>query len=133
SSGCSKTHSGADNGRSARRATTAAGRSRETRSVPRRSFVDLEPAPLDCKRDERLDIGGEAVRLERPLELVDDRLERPRAVTAAHDRARAAVELHDALGIQQHVRLLRRLPLQAKAAAEPWLRGRRDAAHVVTP
>ena len=48
--------------------------------------------------------------------------------------AGAAVELHHAFRIQQHVRVLRRLPLQAEAAADaPACRGSAIALTDVTP
>ena len=46
-------------------------------------------------------------------------------VAALHDLAGAAVELDHAFGVEQHVRILRGLPLQAEAAAD---RGRRRRA-----
>src|SRR5690606_33544377 len=136
SSGCSRRRSGAGSGKSARRGATAAVPPLSMRHADRssrRSFVDLEPLPLDRERDERLDVGAETRRVVGALEISDDLAERPRAVAAAQDRAGAAVELHDAFGIEQHVSLLRRLPLQAEVPTELRLRRCRDRAHSVTP
>jgi len=42
---------------------------------------------------------------------------RPDAVTATHDRRRAAVEFYHPFRVEEHVRILRRLPLQTEAPA----------------
>ena len=52
------------------------------------------------------------------LEVGDDRRHRRDAVDALQDLARARAELHHAFGVEQHVGLLRLLPLEAVVARE---------------
>ena len=113
-SGCSRTRSAAGSGRSARPAATAA--VRDVGAVLMAS-VPCQPALLAGDLDE-----GQHVGLAGPCAAnaasssatiaVDAAL----AVAALQDLAGAAVELDHAFGVQQHVAVLRRLPLQAKAA-----------------
>src|SRR5205085_7020891 len=55
------------------------------------------------------------------------------AVAALHDLAAALIELHHAFRIEQHVALLRRLPLQAKARADPRAAAAVRRRHGFTP
>src|SRR5690606_6299735 len=103
------------------------------RSWARLLGIELEPVTLERERDERLHVAIQAGRAVRRFKVGNDLGDRARAVAAAHDRAGRAVELHHALGIEQHVRLLRLLPLEAEAAADARARVVGRSAHVVTP
>src|SRR6185312_933787 len=77
------------------------------------------------------DVAGQTLDPERRLQVRHDLLHRALAIAAAHDRAGAAIELDHALGIQEHVRALRGLPLQPEAAPDDGPVGR--GAHWLTP
>src|SRR5215510_4936123 len=97
------------------------------------SLAQLQPAALEREPDEGRDIVGEIRGPKGALEVGDDLLYRAHAVATLEDRAGAAVELHHALGVEQHVSLLHRLPLQPHAVRDRRPRACGQGAHAVTP
>ena len=118
--GCSRTRSAAGSGRSAQQQPQRrrdCGAARQCRSRCRLGHVYSSQPRRPRIGNERVHVVVEAGGVEGLLEVGDDAPTRALAVAALQDLAGAAVELHHAFRIQQHVRVLRRLPLQAEDAA----------------
>ena len=100
---------------------------------PARSRAQLQPGPLQRQGDECADVGREPGR-RHTCARGPPRCRRPsaRRRSASGSRPRS-VELHHAFGIEQHVRLLRRLPLQPKARADRRTRRRVDGPIAAAP
>src|ERR1700744_2411740 len=78
----------------------------------------LQPAARLRVGDERAHLGTEPGRVERLLQVGNQRVHITRAVATLENLSRALIELHHALGIEQHVSVLSRFPLQAKELAD---------------
>src|SRR3989442_12112335 len=81
-------------------------------------WLDTDPSPYTGMREKLGHVAAQVGAGKGALEVCDDRRHRRDAVDALQDLARTRAELHHAFGVEQHVGLLRLLPLEAGVARE---------------